>query len=159
MRAAAGLCAALVIIAAVLSGCTGTKTLPVRNPEEPALLVDYQRSGGIAGLDDRLVIFDNGITLVSGRTTSRELLLSRADIDRISAVFDAAQFSALEGNYTSGRGGADLMQYSIWYRGRTVNTEDTAVPDALEPVIEELNRVLSSPASSQGDLQLPRIVP
>ena len=65
MRRWAGICAVLVVTAVVLTGCLGTKTLPVPDPAEPTLFVDYQRSGGIAGMNDRLVIFDNGVALVS----------------------------------------------------------------------------------------------
>ena len=158
MRIWTGLCAVLVIAAVVLTGCIGVKTLPVPRPETPSLFVDYQRTGGIAGVNDRLVIFDNGVTLVSSRTTSRELLLTQSDLEEISAVFDAAQFPMLEGNYTSRRGGADFMQYSISYQGRTVNTEDTAIPPSLEPVIREMDRILSTGLSSgQTDLQLPAL--
>ena len=129
-----------------------------RTLQNPTLFVDYQRSGGIAGMNDRLVIFDNGVGLVSSRTTSREILLNQSDLEQISTVFKAAQFAALEGNYTSPRGGADFMQYSISYQGKTVNTEDTAIPPALEPVIKELNHILSTGLNSgQGDLSLPRI--
>lgn len=146
----------LVAAALVMSGCLGVKTLPVPRPATPTVFVDYQRSGGIAGFSDRLVIFDNGAGLVSNRTTSHEILLNRSDLERISGLFEGAKFSALEGNYTSRRGGADLMQYSISYRGRTVNTEDTAVPDALEPVIRELDRILSGGlGSGNADLALP----
>ena len=50
------------------------------------------------------------------------------------------------------------MQYSIRYQGRTVNTEDTAIPPTLEPVIEEMNRILSNGLNSrQAYLPLPRI--
>jgi len=158
MRIWTGICAVLVIAAVVLTGCIGVKTLPVPRPETPSLFVDYQRTGGIAGVNDRLVIFDNGVTLVSSRTTSRELLLTQSDLEQISAVFDTAQFPTLEGNYTSRRGGADFMQYSISYQGRTVNTEDTAIPPSLEPVIREMDRILSTGLSSgQTDLQLPAL--
>jgi hypothetical protein len=157
MRRWAGICALLVVTAAVLTGCLGTKTLPVPDPAEPTLFVDYQRTGGIAGLNDRLVIFDNGIALVSSRTTSREIQLNQSDLEQISTVFKAAQFTALEGNYTSPRGGADFMQYSISYKGKTVNTEDTAIPPVLEPVIKEMNRILSNGIiSGQTVLSLPR---
>ncbi|MDD1681460.1 MAG: hypothetical protein LUQ35_07605 [Methanoregula sp.] len=158
MRTWAGICAVLVVTAAVLTGCLGTKTLPVPDPAEPTLFVDYQRSGGIAGMNDRLVIFDNGVALVSSRSTSREIQLNKSDLEQVSKVFTTARFMELEGNYTSLRGGADFMQYSIRYRGKTVNTEDTAIPPALEPVIEDLNNILSTGLSSgQGDLSLPRI--
>jgi hypothetical protein len=134
------------------------KTPPVSRPSAPVLFADYQRTGGIAGVNDRLVIFDNGVTLVSNRTTSREILLNQSDLEQISAVFDAAQFPMLEGNYTSRRGGADFLQYSISYRGKTVLTEDTAIPPPLEPVIREMTRVLSNGLSSgQPDLSLPGI--
>lgn len=148
----------LLIAALVMTGCLGMKAPLVSRPAAPALFVDYQRAGGIAGVNDRLVIFDNGVTLVSNRTTGRETLLNQSDLEEISAVFDAAQFPMLEGNYS--RRGADLMQYSIRYQGRTVNTEDTAIPPPLEPVIEEMNRILSIGLDSrQTYLSLPRIAP
>jgi hypothetical protein len=160
MRNVAGIGVVLVIAALVLAGCLGIKTLPVPHPAEPALLVDYQRTGGIAGVSDRLVIFDNGVTLVSSRTTSREILLNVSALEQIAAIFDEAKYSELEGNYTSGRGGADLMQYSISYRGMTVNTEDTVIPASLEPVIKELDRILDDGLKSgQTDLALPKIAP
>jgi hypothetical protein len=146
----------LIVTALLLTGCLGTKTLPVPNPPEPTLFVDYQRSGGIAGVNDRLVVFDNGVALVSSRITSREIQLNQSELEQISHVFEAARFTALEGNYTSPRGGADFMQYSISYKGKTINTEDTAIPPAMEPVIEAMNRIMSNGMSrGQTDLSLP----
>jgi hypothetical protein len=157
MRAWTGICAVLVVTAIVLAGCLGgTKTLTVPGPANPTLFVDYQRTGGIAGVNDRLVIFDNGAALVSSRTTSREILLNNIDLEKVSALFDTAQFTMLEGNYTSRRGGADLMQYSITYHGKTLITEDTAIPPPMEPVIDGMNRILNTGLKSgQADLQLP----
>lgn len=158
MRTWSGICVVLVVAALMLTGCLGVKTPPVSRPAAPVLFVDYQRTGGIAGVHDRLVIFDNGVTLVSSRTTSREILLNQSDLEQISAVFDTAQFPMLEGNYTSRRGGADIMQYSITYQGRTVNTEDTAVPLSLEPVITDMNLILGAGLNSgQSGFQLPAI--
>ena len=158
LRRWTGITAVLVVTVAVLAGCLGAKPLPVPNPVTPTLFVDYQRSGGIAGVNDRLVIFGNGAGLVSSRTTSREILLNQSDLEQISAVFDAGQFAMLEGNYTSRRGGADLLQYSIRYQGKTVITEDTAIPPSLEPVIREMDRIISSNLNSgQVDSPLPKI--
>ena len=160
MRTWTGIYIILVVAALVLTGCLGLKTPPVSRPAAPTLFVDYQRTGGIAGVNDRVVIFDNGVTLVSSRTSSREILLNQSELEQISAVFDAGQFSMLEGNYTTSRGGADFLQYSISYRGKTVNTEDTAIPPSLEPVIKELNHILSTGlGSGQANSPLPRIAP
>ena len=90
MRTWAGIWVVLVVTALVLTGCLGIKTLPVSHPAAPTLFVDYQRTGGIAGVNDRLVIFDNGVTLVSSRTTSREILLNQSDLEQISTVFDSS---------------------------------------------------------------------
>ena len=148
----------LVVAAIVLAGCLGMKTPPVPDHAAPILFVDYQRTGGVAGVDDRLVIFDNGVTLVKSRTATREILLNQSDLEQISAVFDAGQFAMLEGNYTSRRGGADLLQYSIRYQGKTVITEDTAIPPSLEPVIREMDHIISSNLNSgQVDSPLPKI--
>ena len=103
----------LLVAAIMLTGCLGVKTPPVSRPAAPTVFVDYQRSGGIAGADERLVIFNNGVTLISSRTTSREIVLNQSDLEQISAVFDAAQFSMLEGNFTSRQTGADFMQYHL----------------------------------------------
>ena len=151
MRNGAGMCIVLVIAALVLTGCLGFRNIPLPVPGGPVLLVDYQRSGGIAGLSDRLVVFDNGAGLVSSRTTSREIQLNATELEQITTIFAKAKFADLEGNYTSRRGGADLMQYSISYRGMTVNTEDTAVPADLEPVIADLNRILDNGLSGRQD--------
>jgi len=88
-----------------------------------------------------MVIFDNGAAIISGRMGSREVKLNQTDLNRISSVFSDAQFSMLEGNYTA-RLGADLIHYSISYRGKTVNTEDSATPPQLQVVINELNLLL-----------------
>jgi hypothetical protein len=72
-----------------------------------------------------------------------EITVNRTELIRLSALFDDAQFSMLKGNYTSRRGGADFIQYSISYHGKTVKTEDSAVPPALQPVIDELNEIVS----------------
>jgi len=127
----------------VVSGCLGSKTPPVSKPPAPAVLVDYYRSGGFAGFNDRLVIFDNGVAVISGRNVDYEIELNRSVIDRINGIFNESQFSMLEGNYSARHGSADLIKYTISYHSKTVIAEDTAIPPALQTVIDELNRVLT----------------
>lgn len=160
MNTGTGLFIILVLTAAVLTGCLGTKTVPEPSPTNPSLLLDYQRTGGIAGVDDRIVVFDNGAGVIRSRTISREIMLNQSDLRQIAAVFDKGGFEKLDGNYTSARGGMDLMHYSISFRGKTVITEDTAVPVSLEPVIAEMNRILDAGLEGGSlDLSLPRFTP
>jgi hypothetical protein len=136
------ICIFFIIAAVMATGCLGSKTTPEPNPKVPEVLVDYYRTGGIAGFNDRLVIFDNGIALVSSKTTNSEVDLNQTDIDNIIILFNQAQFYQLEGNYSARPGSVDLIKYSISYENKTVNTEDTAIPPSLKPVIAELNRIV-----------------
>lgn len=156
MRRWTGIGVMLVVVALLLSGCLA-KNQPAPVPATPTLFADFQRTGGFAGVNDRLVIFDNGAALVSARSASREFTLNRSEMDRIAAIFEASQFATLEGNYTSSRSGADLLHYSITYKGKTVNTEDTAIPPSLEPVIREMDRIHAASLSGQAVLPMPTI--
>ena len=139
------------------SGCLWEKTPSDTQSPPPAVFVDYHRTGGVVGFDDRLVVFDNGAGIVASRTKNIEITLNQTEMDQIAALIDASRFSQLQGNYTSRRGGADLIQYSISYRGKTVKTEDSAIPPALQPVIDELDRIVSQSGKSDHIFGISRI--
>lgn len=143
----------------MVTGCLGSRTTPEPNPQVPAVLVDYHRTGGIAGFNDRLVIFDNGIALLSSKTTNTEIDLNQTDINGIITLFEQAQFFRLEGNYSARPGSVDLIQYSIRYENKTVNTEDTAIPPSLKPIIAELNRIMGMGALNEQSSFLAGILP
>jgi hypothetical protein len=147
-----------MVAAVILSGCLGVKTPPVTRSAPPGILVDYLRTGGIAGVNDRVVIFDNGITVISTRQFNSELTLNQSELERIGALFGENKFSTLDTNYTSRRGGADFMHYSVSYHGKTVNAEDTATPPLLQPIIDEMNSILArGSAANQTVSALPSI--
>ena len=136
----------LVIIVAALSvsGCLGTKVpvTPVQSP--PALLLDYHRTGGFAGIDDHLIIFNNGAGIISTRSATREFQLNGSETEYLQRIFQNAGFDSLEAQYTSGPGSADLMKYRIMFQNKTVVTEDTAIPFPLQSVIRELNAIVTA---------------
>jgi hypothetical protein len=133
----------MMIIGAAAAGCLGAKTPPVSRPPAPAIFVDYYRTGGIAGIDDRLIVFDNGAAVISTKAGSKAIVLNASAIKAISDLFTQAQFSMLQTNYPAPHGGSsDLIKYSISYHGKTVTTEDSAVPPPLLPVIDEMNRIV-----------------
>ena len=133
----------IVLLAGVLlSGCLAIKAPPVSRSTAPAVLVDYQRTGGITGLNDRLVIFDNGAGLISSRNVNTEITVNTTELELMNGIFGQAGYPTLEPGYTSGHGGAALIQYTITYGNKTVKTEDSAIPSRLQPVIDELNTIL-----------------
>ena len=115
MRTWTGICAVLVVAAIVLTGCLGLKTPAVSPTAAPTLFIDYQRTGGIAGINDRLVIFDNGVALVSTRTTSREIRLSESDLEQnFSGIYCSAVPDARGELYLPSRwGGFHPVQYQL----------------------------------------------
>ena len=139
-----------LLVAVAAAGCLGVRTPPVTTPTPPGVMLDFRRVGGVAGLDDRLVIFDNGAAAFSSRTINRELLLNTTDLDQIAGLFSEGQYSMLEGNYTSPRGGTDLIHYSVTYNGKTVNTEDSAIPPSLQPIIDAMNRIISEMSTTDS---------
>ena len=142
----------IVVLAVVaISGCLGVKTPPVSRPATPAIFVDYHRTGGIAGVDDRLVIFDNGVAVISRKTTSTEITLNQTDLERITGIFNEAQFFQFAGNYTARHGSADYFRYIISYHSKTVNADESAVPPSLQPVIDEMNRIINEASGERID--------
>jgi hypothetical protein len=147
------ICVLVLFGVVMVSGCLGSRAPPLSRPQAPAVLVDYYRTGGIAGIQDRLVIFDNGVAVVSSRTDNHEIELNKTDIDRIILLFDQGRFSLLEGNYSGRHGSADLIKYTISYHGKTVSAEDTAIPPSIQPVIDELNRIIRMSATLEETTQ------
>jgi hypothetical protein len=139
----------------LMGGCLGIKAPLVSRPEAPALLIDYQRTGGIANLNDRLVIFTNGAGLISGKNVNQEIAFNKTDLKRIDELFLNAHFSQFEPSYTSRRGGADLIKYTLSYNNMTVTTEDTAIPPQMQPVIDAMNQIISNNIAREPAVQFP----
>jgi hypothetical protein len=125
-----------LLAALVLAACG---TTPV-----PGFSLEYQRSGGIAGVDDRLVVdADWNATLTrSGQAT--EFTLDAETIAGLQALLDKAGFADLDAEYLPAQQGADLFEYTLTYLGHTVRTADTAVPAGLQPVLDELSRIIDA---------------
>jgi hypothetical protein len=61
-------------------------------------------------------------------------------VQQLVAALEKARFAGLKGEYSAR--GADLFTYRISYGGHTVTAMDSAVPDALEPVLRMLNEIV-----------------
>ena len=137
----------ILCLAVIFAGCT-TEPQEPSNPENPpSILVDYVRTGGIAGVSDHLVIFENGQAIYSTWNASGEFNLTLQEMDRLRDVFSIAGFESLNGNYPAPTPGADYFTYRITYGNQTVITQTTGVPDQLMPVISELNQIIAEQAA------------
>ena len=126
----------LVTLGVCLSGCARTS--------ESGTWVKYERSGGIAGLDDHLRISANGEAVLDSRSQRHEFSLSPDTVNRLESLFEAAKFSGLEEEYLPSSQGADRLEYVVTYEGHTVRTADGAVPSSLQAVLDALNQIVQN---------------
>lgn len=128
--------AILFALVITLSGC-GDST--------PATAIDYRRTGGIAGFDDHLTIQPGGQATLTRRGAQATFTVDQATLKQLTTLLDKAGFSRLPAESLAQRG-ADLFTYEITYQGRTVRTQDTAIPAALQPAIDLLNTLVQANA-------------
>ena len=107
-------------------------------PGRPAaLLVAYTRSGGFAGINDRLRVYRGGQAELARRAGSPQVF--RLPCRRVQALRDAlvaSRFGSLSTVYTPEPPVADGLIESVSYGGRTVRVLTGADPP------RRLNRVL-----------------
>jgi hypothetical protein len=131
---------ATVAIAAVIIGCA--RVAPSKG------LIEYHRTGGVAGLDDRLVIDESYKATLTRKTKSYDFVLTRDLGDRLVQQLVQADFARLKVEYIPANTCCDLIEYAITYKGHTVRTMDTAVPAQLQPVLDSLNEIIQSRGKS-----------
>ena len=142
----------LVVIAACLVPVLGS-SCSSQPPPIPAtghsVLVIYERSGGLAGLRDHLTIYSDGHCELQRKGVELEFTLETDEVERLTDIIEEANIPALKGSYLPGSTGADLFEYAVSYQPETgkmhtVRATNGAVPDALQPVLHELNRIITS---------------
>ena len=128
------------LLALCVIGCTRTAS-QVSSP-----LIEYHRSGGIRGTDDRLVIRDDGTATLNRNGSASNITVTSDVVDRLRRALSQSQFGSLRSEYEAprGGGGADMYEYAITHKGHTVRAKDASLPEALHPVISILDRILSN---------------
>ena len=104
-------------------------------------MLEYHRSGGIRGLDDRLVVQKDGTATLTRNGKKTTFTIDAGVMSRLRGRLDGLEFGQLSGGDAPSRG-ADMYQYSITYQGHTVRAPETALPRPLHPIVELLDHVL-----------------
>jgi hypothetical protein len=136
---------ALVVMVVALSVPLAARPTAHAAPDPDAgILVTFMRSGGFAGVEDRLRIQRDGAARVQREGgEARDFQVPEAEVAQLEAELDAADFPHLRSSYRNDPAIADGFVYQVTYEGRTVRCEQDAGPPALERVIDHLERVLS----------------
>jgi hypothetical protein len=148
------------LLIAVVAGCgdanpatspsaTAQNVTPTTSPTaQPSTttgtaLLEFSRQGGIAGMDDRLVVQPDGSYTITRRGGSAKAgKLSAAELAVLRQQLDAANLGALPSVTRTGTI-ADGFTYRLVYQGREVVAADGSVPPPLEPLIGALNQLLA----------------
>jgi len=143
-----------VCILLLLSGCSDGSDSTNTPTNQNSVLVIYQRSGGFAGLRDELTVYSNGDCELQRKAIEREFTLEPDQLAHLKQLMEEESFLNLKGEFLPPNTGADFFEYVVSYQAgeskmHTVRTVSGAVPDALQPILSELDKLISD--SSQTD--------
>jgi hypothetical protein len=130
-----------------------TATSPNAPTTQPVL---YHRTGGIAGTDDRVVIWPDGFVQVTGRILTPAT--GRLSDDRAASLYAMfAGWDNLQDSYQSA-GVMDAYTITIAHGGKTVVADDLApqLPERFRKLFSEIESIAASIASSDT---APRPIP
>ena len=137
--------AACVALATALGACGDDDSEPEPQAPEPqaAESIVYSKSGGVAGISQRIEIAADGEAVIETGTvdTQTETLdLSESHLAGINEALDDADFDEIEVS-DAPTGCADCFEYEITRGGHTVSFDDTTFPNELGPAITKLDQL------------------
>lgn len=142
-----GLCVLLACI--LLAGCMDEALPAGEKPSPPGVLIEYSRTGGIAGFSDYMVVFSDGwVVYNSTHHGTGGFSLENRDVDLLRGLIRDANIPSLKDEYPAPVQGADYITYVIVVGNRTITMETTGVPAQMVPVITTMDDLLSSHGSA-----------
>ena len=134
--------------AAPLSSCGGAEgPAPRPAPHGHGVLVEYERTGGIAGSRERLTVRGDGTsTLVQGGLHPRRqrFLLPRRLTRRLARLIHAGRLDRLRPRYGPERPVADGVTEMLRSAGRSVRIESgVPPPSSLQPALALLGEIVA----------------
>ena len=111
------------------------------------MVIEYRRSGGLAGWNEYLVIRSDGqCTLERSGSRAQRCTLDAETVQRLQTLVRESRFFELEARYLPPRPIPDAFHYTVTVqdgtRRHTVETTDGAVPPELNELLTQLNRII-----------------
>jgi hypothetical protein len=121
-------------------------SLPQDGTTSQDVFVHYERSGGIAGFDDKLTIYENRTAVVNTRNGGgKTFTITPSEKDDLVSLFDSTGFDSVNQEdlpMYKIAAGADLFNYVIEFRGHSIHAIELAIPDSIRPVIDALDGIV-----------------
>ena len=147
MTRTARLCLLLptLLIAGCGSSSQETTAGSTSTPAGSQALVIYSKTGGIAGIHERLSVEPSGVATVSqglpAEAKTKIFKLTAAELASLRRTLDAADLASLPS--TPSQGCADCFLYAITYNGTTWRGDEATLPPAVRPAIQALDRLVA----------------
>lgn len=109
------------------------------------VVITYHKSGGIAGIDETMVVHADGTIEVRGRGgTAKRAQVAASDLEPLLALVSSDEFAQLQPLYRAD--GADLLTYEITVTSggtqqRVVTMDGARHPQVLGQVLTELAKL------------------
>ncbi|MGZ5372551.1 MAG: hypothetical protein ACXWDE_12295 [Aeromicrobium sp.] len=133
------------LLALLLVGCGDDGGTPGGSDSEAATLkgpVTYERGGGFAGRRDRLVVQPDGNASLTTNDGTHKLKLSDSELKALADKLEQTDLNALPTRSTTSPPVADDFAYRVVYEGKTVDTDQEAMPEELSPLVSELGALV-----------------
>jgi hypothetical protein len=141
------------IIISVTSGCVSSPSNPITSVkstlgitatvDQTGRVVEYRRTGGLAGFDDHLIVQGDGSVFLSRRGVISEFNLETNTLAQLRRLLDEIDLVAVAQDNNRPAKGADLFQYVIIIDGHEIHAIDTKIPQALQPVLAILDQIIA----------------
>ncbi len=120
---------------------------PGRTPVAGGALVLFVRSGGFAGLMDRLAIHADGACELTRKRGQMTFALTEPELRDLCALLDAANLESLP-DETPHPAGADRFTYEVTYGPVRRSFASGTIPEAVAPALAALNTLLDRHAQA-----------
>lgn len=158
MPACAARVATLLVCCCFFAACRSaekTDTQPQPAPTTAASVIDqpilYHRTGGFAGVDERLVIWPDGYVQMASRHGPALLgASSHEHVQRLEPLL--RNFQRLSSR-TNPAVAMDTFHHTIIYRGKSVSADDVSMPPEMRHIVDAIQTLIDdlpdeTPASS-----------
>lgn len=103
----------------------------------------FKRAGGVAGRIDTLTLQPDGsATIESFRIGRRRFKLTREELAALAGKLAGVDLASVPAKPASTRRVPDAFAYRLTYRGRTIETNDPSMPDAVRGLLARLGALV-----------------
>jgi hypothetical protein len=139
--------AILVVLLLMVAGCGGSGGSGGGNgttgsAEKLTGDLSYVRSGGFAGIRQKLTIHPDGRAEITSGKRSQPFNLPANELSKLAGAVDRADFASLPAKATGDKAVPDGFSHQLSYGGKQVQTVDFSVPDQLKPLLTQLQEIL-----------------